>query len=187
MVADAGGMRLRAKALGVGRPWEIPLAVYDFRLDEQDWDKVCWGRVDKAAARSLTHQLSRRAKWAAVLRAAAGPQALARVIDAEFFQGSFHRTLARRLGRPLMYRSAFLEPGSAPVWDSYSPSVGRPVRLDGVVCDTKLSWLAHTLGHEMLHALLFTMCSDTAAQAPKNMSYQGHGHNFLVLNWALYP
>ncbi|PNW79152.1 hypothetical protein CHLRE_09g402441v5 [Chlamydomonas reinhardtii] len=533
-------------------------AVYDFRLDEQDWDKVCWGRVDKAAARSLTHQLSRRAKWAAVLRAAAGPQgggwapdftademtpgrlqALARVIDAEFFQGSFHRTLARRLGRPLMYRSAFLEPGSAPVgdaamsaavaghaaevavaghtagvavapsravagalaaaaaatahparcgccnssgnsssscgnssssgssssrglavlhraaaavaapgarvpvtslalspaafpsvaptatsllwqhslhlhrrqqqqqqqlfataagaaaaasaplgfrgqpsatsaapaaaaagaaavadrgshllsfslhstsssaasssssspssslappsaasppllvcsararsrrlrcglppplvlvpppawegnrgggggggrrwqltdkgrirvlspepseppggpgqvqqlgaqevcgagmrgggrgggrcgglrraaagtgvvaaaggaeaaaagpvaaggpsatyshgqgsvtfwqqvWDSYSPSVGRPVRLDGVVCDTKLSWLAHTLGHEMLHALLFTMCSDTAAQAPKNMSYQGHGHNFLVLNWALY-
>ena len=39
----------------------------------------------------------------------------------------------------------------------------------------RLSWLAHTLGHEMLHALLFTMCSDTAAQAPKNMSYQVRG------------
>ncbi|GLI70145.1 hypothetical protein VaNZ11_014955 [Volvox africanus] len=347
-------------------------AQYDFRLDEQDWEKVCWGRLSKAQARSPVHQLSRRAKWAAVLRQAASPeggaweaefrpedmtpqrlQALARVIDREFFQGTFHREIARRTGRKLSYNSgdvaelygdvvphrdavmaapggtshgsggldvpvslmtrctgggcdhnsssvppvadadadadawgriwiatqnplvlvasgrhsdiwqaALKSPpgcgvvrviaassktgisshspaadggrrgwlqawrrrrpgqdctggavsGGAPdpskdaetraaapsatyqhsrgrvtfwrqVWSSYSPSVGRPMRLDGVVCTSRLSWLAHTLGHEMLHVLLFNMCEEFAREAPRNMSLEGHGHNFLMLNW----
>ncbi|GIL87297.1 hypothetical protein Vretimale_1749 [Volvox reticuliferus] len=343
-------------------------AQYDFRLDEQDWEKVCWGRLPKAQARSAAHQLSRRAKWAAVLQRAATLeggaweaefrpedmtpqrlQALARVIDQEFFQGTFHREIARRTGRKLSYysgdvaelygdavpygdavmaapgktiqgsggdgvvsppmarctgggcgRDCSLVPAAAAgggggrvvvanrrplvlaasgrhsdiwkavrtrppecgtvsasaaspgagtashcpvadggrrgwwrawrrrgpgqgctrgavsggasdppraadtgaaapsatyqhsrgrvtfwrqVWSSYSPSVGRPMRLDGVVCTSRLSWLAHTLGHEMLHAMLFNMCEDFARQAPRNMSLEGHGHNFLMLNW----
>ncbi|GIL44208.1 hypothetical protein Vafri_1739 [Volvox africanus] len=354
-----------------GSPWAdntraSSKARYDFRLDEQDWEKVCWGRLPKAQARSPVHQLSRRAKWAAVLRRAASPegggweaefrpedmtpqrlQALARVIDREFFQGTFHLEIARRTGRKLSYYSGDVaelygdavphgdavmaapggtghgsgvedvvvplmtrrtgggcdydgspvpaavaaargrvwiasrnprvvvasghhsdiwqaalksHPGcggvsanaassetgiasrspaadggrrswlrawrrppgqtctggavsggpSAPpqtveagtaapsatyqhsrgrvtfwrqVWSSYAPSVGRPMRLDGVVCTSRLSWLAHTLGHEMLHALLFNMCEDFAREAPRNMSLEGHGHNFLMLNW----
>ncbi|GFR40337.1 hypothetical protein Agub_g879 [Astrephomene gubernaculifera] len=369
---------------------------YDFRLEDQDWDKVCWGHLPKSDARSLPHQLSRRAKWAAVLRAAARPegggwradfrpeevttwrlQALARVIDQEFFQGSFHRAVTRRLGRPLLYQavdkygdqavqrgetlvtSAVVQsassassssvavpwatlptatlasrrrsglapplvvvrptlllpppsvlnavggsvsatgsagggasgtsssdcndvaaaasggggegkrwgwlgslrlrrgsgqqvggPGGAsggtavavsassggsggrdgakgggrgggggrgkaataaaavPVvsraatdgitatyspnrglvtfyrraW-SHSPTLGQPIRLDGIPCTTKLSWLAHTLGHEMLHVLLRTMCGGFSRDAPQNMALEGHGYNFLMLNW----
>ncbi|KXZ45134.1 hypothetical protein GPECTOR_58g583 [Gonium pectorale] len=336
-------------------------AKYDFRLDEQDWEKVCWGRLPKGDARSRSYQLSRRAKWAAVLRRAATPeggswredfaaadmtpgrlQALARVIDAEFFQGSFHRSLDSQTGRRVGYvagdcdhvvavqadgaaataASAPWSPSAAPltaasalqrrrfrwglaplqlvapqpplmavetatatgsldgsrgagsaaasgsdggggggssrgeaaggagrwgwlggllqgrggrgssgrgsaggraagcgrgggpgaqggsppvmrimgpsatylheegrvvfwrqVWDALSPTVGRPVRLDGVVCTSKLSWLAHTLGHEMLHAMIFGMCGPYARDAPRNMSLEGHGYNFLVLNW----
>ncbi|KAG2488464.1 hypothetical protein HYH03_012969 [Edaphochlamys debaryana] len=353
---------------------------FDFRLDDQDWAKVCWGRVPKGEARSLPRLLSRRAKWAAVMRRAASPeggswradfevedmtpwrlQALARVIDSEFFQGTFHRELSRRTRRRLSYVSAdyrlegagaptgdavvssysspssarerlaakewrlgvaplvlvrpqppgpaapapqaaavqaqgpghgpgssggsgreCCEPaaqggggrrwwqrgqqrdrgdgaegpagdapqaGQAPVsgpsatyrhrtgevilwrevWGSWLPSVGRPVRLDGVVCTSRLSWLAHTVAHEMLHAMLFSMCEPFAREAPANMSLQasqavgglfvwhgpggsgecspglwsppvshctalpptvalvldpqGHGYNFLMLNW----
>lgn len=50
---------------------------YGFRLDELDevgWDKVCWGRLPRGQARSYNHQLSRRAKWAAVLRRATRPE-----------------------------------------------------------------------------------------------------------------
>ncbi|GLC44298.1 hypothetical protein PLESTB_000762700 [Pleodorina starrii] len=419
--------------------WSLPRAEsertssktqYDFRLDEQDWEKVCWGRLPKGQARAPAHQLSRRAKWAAVLRAASTPeggswrsdfqpedltparlQALARLIDREFFQGTFHREVSRRAGRHLAYcagdidqlhgdgvprgdavmsvteaaaapppppsaqggcctdavataatastsslaaagplqlhrphhalhfhdrdqhqhqhrhqhqryqqRHRYLAGGDgsaadssrerptwgaqlassgasfpsfpsarsrcdcdpnssvssssrsnmgggaaatagagdgggggdggsgggggrwgwlrglwrrrrqgrgdgggggrgstaaagggggaaaasaaivvAPsatyqhsrtsitfwrqVWASYSPSVGSPMRLDGVPCNSRLSWLAHTLGHEMLHALLFNMCGAYARDAPKNLSMEGHGYNFLMLNW----
>lgn len=82
-----------------------PQEWYDFRLDAQDWSKVCWGRLPRAQGRSFAHQLARRAKWAAVLAAARTPSgggwadtfdaadvtpqrlgALAACIDAEFFQ-----------------------------------------------------------------------------------------------------
>ncbi|EFJ39837.1 hypothetical protein VOLCADRAFT_100497 [Volvox carteri f. nagariensis] len=174
-------------------------AQYDFRLDEQDWEKVCWGRLPKAVARSPGHQLSRRAKWAAVLRRAAAPEggswaadfrpedmtpqrlqvvraALAQVIDQEFFQGTFHKEIARRRRHCLDGGDslagggsgggggAAAQPPSPPVaeatssvaapsatyqhslgrvtfwrqvWASYSPSVGTPMRLDGVACTSR--------------------------------------------------
>ena len=36
--------------------------------------QVCWGRLPKGEARSSSHQLSRRAKWAAVLQRAGTPE-----------------------------------------------------------------------------------------------------------------
>ena len=66
-------------------------------------------------------------------------------------------------------------------WD-HSPSVRHPVRVDGVVCTTKLQWLAHTLGHEMLHALLDGMCNAFACGAPCNRHNNGHGAAFVAAN-----
>lgn len=74
----------------------------------------------------------------------------------------------------LFWRQAWLQ--AAP------PTLGRPVRVDGVMCTSKLSWLAHTLGHEMLHAMLHGMCGGHAHEAPCNTAGQGHGAAFLAVN-----
>ena len=66
------------------------------------------------------------------------------------------------------------------------PSIARPVRSDGVLCSTRLDWMAHTLGHEMLHVALWTLCARGEQWRPGVWADEGHGPTFQRLNWHLF-
>ena len=65
------------------------------------------------------------------------------------------------------------------------PGLARPVRSDGVLCSTRLDWMAHTLGHEMLHVALWTLCARGEQWRPGVWADEGHGPTFQRLNWHL--
>eukprot|EP00878_Enallax_costatus_P038292 GHUV01043485.1.p1 GENE.GHUV01043485.1~~GHUV01043485.1.p1 ORF type:complete len:220 (+),score=34.49 GHUV01043485.1:67-726(+) len=61
------------------------------------------------------------------------------------------------------------------------PSFEKPVQSDGVYCFSRLEWLCHTLGHEMIHCIVHNACPqsrDYLAYAHDN----GHGPIFRRLN-----
>lgn len=66
------------------------------------------------------------------------------------------------------------------------PSLVHPVRADGVVCTSRLEWLSHTIGHEMLHAALCTLCGRGALGLPGVAEHSGHGPAFQALNRYFY-
>lgn len=62
------------------------------------------------------------------------------------------------------------------------PAATTPaVQSDGVYCFSRLEWLCHTLGHEMIHCIVHNACPqsrDMLAYAYDN----GHGPVFRRLN-----
>lgn len=61
------------------------------------------------------------------------------------------------------------------------PSLAAPLQADGTVVTSRLAWLAHTLGHEMLHCLVASACPAAAASASVAAD-AGHGVVFARLN-----
>lgn len=55
------------------------------------------------------------------------------------------------------------------------------MQADGVYCTNKLSWLAHTMGHEMVHCIVHHACPETRSMQ-SYMQNHGHGPVFLQLN-----
>lgn len=94
----------------------------------------------------------------------------------------------RVMGRSGHGRGAALTPSvpqrcpGCPGW----PSLVHPVRADGVVCTSRLEWLSHTIGHEMLHAALCTLCGRGALGLPGVAEHSGHGPAFQALNRYFY-
>lgn len=129
-------------------------------------------------------QAAGRGKVAGVAETAAqGTGATART------PGAGHPQEAVRVtGRPGRGRGAVLAPAApqrcpgCPGW----PSLVHPVRADGVVCTSRLEWLSHTIGHEMLHAALCTLCGRGALGLPGVAEHSGHGPAFQALNRYFY-
>lgn len=67
-----------------------------------------------------------------------------------------------------------------PSWHK-QPSLSCPVQADGVYCTNRLQWLAHTLGHEMVHAIVHHACPEARSMQAYTASH-GHGPIFLALN-----
>lgn len=129
-------------------------------------------------------------------------QKLADVIDAAFLNGSFaevcgpsyavqdSRLTLEEAGacdrKACRHAAAGFEPATnsvifyRPTWRQ-SPSLHRPLQADGVYCTDKLSWLAHTLGHEMVHCIVHHACPE-ARKHPAYQDDNGHGPIFLQLN-----
>jgi len=129
-------------------------------------------------------------------------QKLADVIDEAFLNGSFaevcgpsyvvqdSRLTPEEAGacdrKACRHAAAGFEPATnsvifyRPTWRQ-SPSLHRPLQADGVYCTDKLSWLAHTLGHEMVHAIVHHACPE-ARKHPAYQDDNGHGPIFLQLN-----
>ncbi|KAI8472876.1 MAG: hypothetical protein J3K34DRAFT_467018 [Monoraphidium minutum] len=121
---------------------------------------------------------------------------LAALIDEELLEGRL-QALAGRPGAPLTYGVQAAHSDSEAVSAGYSPAENRvivyrapwarevsaacPVQVDGVYTLSRLEWLAHTLGHEMVHAIVETSCPAAAAE-PSMRAAQGHGPLFQRLN-----
>jgi hypothetical protein len=61
------------------------------------------------------------------------------------------------------------------------PSLKRPVQADGVYCLSKLEWLVHAMGHEMVHCIVHNACP-TAREYEAYKVDNGHGPIFMRLN-----
>lgn len=129
-------------------------------------------------------------------------QQLANVIDATFLSGSFaevcgpsyvvqdQRLTAEQAGncdlRSVRHSTAGFEPATnsvifyRPCWRK-GPSMRSPLQADGVYCTNKLSWLAHTMGHEMVHCIVHHACPETRGKQAYVRNH-GHGPVFLQLN-----
>lgn len=59
------------------------------------------------------------------------------------------------------------------------------MQADGVYCTNKLSWLAHTMGHEMVHCIVHHACPETRSMQSYIQNH-GHGPVFLQLNKHLF-
>ena len=51
-----------------------------------------------------------------------------------------------------------------------------PVDSDGVICHHRLHWLAHVMGHELIHVLVDRLCGRNYA------GHDGHSMYFMRLN-----
>jgi hypothetical protein len=128
-------------------------------------------------------------------------QQLANVIDSAFLNGSFaevcgpsyavqNSRLAPEDGegyeRACRHATAGFEPLTnsvifyRPCWRK-APSLRCPLQADGVYCTNKLSWLAHTMGHEMVHCIVHHACPETR-NMPSYVQNHGHGPVFVQLN-----
>jgi hypothetical protein len=129
-------------------------------------------------------------------------QQLANVIDATFLSGSFAEVCGpsyvvqdKRLTpdeagdcdtRMCRHATAGFEPATntvffyRPSWRR-GPSMRVPLQADGVYCTNKLSWLAHTVGHEMVHCIVHHACPETRGKQAYVRNH-GHGPVFLQLN-----
>jgi hypothetical protein len=61
------------------------------------------------------------------------------------------------------------------------PSLQRPVQADGVYCLSKLEWLVHAMGHEMVHCIVHNACP-VARECDAYKADNGHGPIFMRLN-----
>jgi hypothetical protein len=61
------------------------------------------------------------------------------------------------------------------------PSLKRPVQADGVYCLSKLEWLVHAMGHEMVHCIVQNACPK-AREYDAYKADNGHGPIFMRLN-----
>ncbi|KAF8056842.1 speA [Scenedesmus sp. PABB004] len=130
--------------------------------------------------------------------------ALAGAIDSAFFDGTF----AAACGRPgYAVRGALpsaaapglsaaacsnavagYEPASntivvfsrSPLLDGPAPSLAAPTQADGYYVRSRLEWLAHALGHEMVHCIVESLCP--ASRDSPELYGSGHGPVFARLN-----
>lgn len=56
------------------------------------------------------------------------------------------------------------------------------MQVDGVYTVTRLAWLAHACGHELVHAVVAGSCSEQQQAAPLARASGGHGAAFRRLN-----
>lgn len=61
------------------------------------------------------------------------------------------------------------------------PSLRSPVQADGVYCLSKLEWLCHAMGHEMVHCIVHNACPVSREYDAYKMD-NGHGPIFMRLN-----
>jgi hypothetical protein len=72
-----------------------------------------------------------------------------------------------------------------PRWDkAIGPSA--PVNCEGVVCTSRLQVLMHTLGHELVHAVVLRAFPDIDAASPAYLPDDRHGPVFALLNLHLF-
>ncbi|WIA41340.1 hypothetical protein OEZ86_004935 [Tetradesmus obliquus] len=127
-------------------------------------------------------------------------QVLATLIDKTFLNGSFAKAckpkyaVQERLSGNVTNLSetavlnavAGFEPDSNTLiffkkgWQR-KPSLRRPVQADGVYCLSKLEWLVHALGHEMVHCIVHNACPK-AREYDAYKTDNGHGPIFMRLN-----
>lgn len=61
-------------------------------------------------------------------------------------------------------------------------SPDTPINCEGVVCVNRLQLLAHTLAHELVHAVVFHLFPDIDAHSPAYTANGRHGPIFHLLN-----
>lgn len=118
------------------------------------------------------------------------------LIDEVFFHSSFRTRLAH-VGHTLNIE---LVPDLSPVLEPWSMMIRYPVpnhellRInldkvngtvlpvahDGVLCTTRLQWVAHTVAHELMHVIIAAFCGE------QYKGNGGHGYYFRTLNKRVY-
>ncbi|GBF95584.1 hypothetical protein Rsub_08565 [Raphidocelis subcapitata] len=167
-------------------------------------------------ARTAWARVLRRARHEARLARDFDPAALtdeavsrlAALVDAELLGGQLRRLAARPDARPLRYAVEDGPPSAGGLsvdttasydWDAHcitvhraawgraAPGLVRPMQIDGVHALSRLEWLAHTLGHEMVHAVVENACRseerlEGATRGAAAAAAGGHGPLFQRLN-----
>lgn len=67
-----------------------------------------------------------------------------------------------------------------------SISEDNPMNFEGTLCSSKLEALAHTLGHELVHAVVLNFFPDMDAHSLAYLPDDKHGPIFMLLNKRLF-
>lgn len=131
-------------------------------------------------------------------------RALGAAIDAHFFGGSLRALLSRGGGPGMTYRAVDVARGGGTDWVSLFDAsanalvVNRgtwaarrvapdaPFCCEGAVCRSRLEALAHTVGHELVHAVVANAFPAIDASSPGYLPARRHGPIFLLLNRRLF-
>lgn len=124
-----------------------------------------------------------------------------RAIDRFFFGNELHRKFRRLCGKDLGYKVidycsydkswiAFFSDDNVIHYNTskWSKCIdpGNPIECEGIVCTSRLEVLVHTIGHELVHALLFHLFPKIDKASAAYHANQRHGPVFQLLNKKLF-
>ncbi len=123
--------------------------------------------------------------------------ALCQIIEREFFGGLISRQIAKT-GRPPLRLAMGMDPRDTSSWLSglhdnntiwvnslrwkEDISESNPLNFEGTMCTSKLEVLAHTLSHELVHAVVLNFWPKMDSSSSAYLPDDKHGPIFMLLS-----